>query len=141
MGRLLSLFAFLALLLVVLAVGAVLALPLLLVDRFADRIEAAVEDATGLSVQLNGPIRLSADPEVRFDLDDFVIEATDTALPPIARAEGAALSLNMRDLLRGDVTVSRMRLSGAEVNLQLDPNGGVAGMTDFAAATSNADAG
>lgn len=140
MGRLLSLFAFLVLLLVVLAVGAVLALPLLPVDRFADRIEAAVEDATGLSVQLNGSIRLAAVPEVKFDLGDFVIEATDPALPPLARAEGAALSLNTRDLLRGDVTVTRMRLSGAEVNLQLDPEGGIAGMPDFAAGATNADA-
>ena len=88
MGRLLSLFAFLVLLLVVLAVGAVLALPLLPVDRFADRIEAAVEDATGLSVQLNGSIRLAAVPEVKFDLGDFVIEANDPALPPLARAGG-----------------------------------------------------
>ena len=74
------------------------------------------------------------------DLGDFVIEATDSALPPLARAEGAALSLNTRDLLRGDVTVTRMRLSGAEVNLQLDPDGGIAGMPDFAAGTTNADA-
>ena len=140
MGRLLSLFAFLALLLVVPAVGAVLALPLLPVDRFADRIEAAVENATGLSVQLNGPIRLAAVPEVKFGLGDFVIEATDPALPPIARAEGAALSLNTRDLLRGEVTVTRMRLSGADVNLQLDPKGGIAGMPDFDAATTDAGA-
>ena len=48
MGRLLSLFAFALLMLLVLAVGAVLALPLLPVDRFADRIEAEIEKATGL---------------------------------------------------------------------------------------------
>ena len=34
-----------------------------------------------------------------------------------------------------------MRLSGAEVNLQLDPDGGIAGMPDFAAGATNADAG
>ena len=131
MGRLLSLFAFLLLLLMALAVGAVLALPLFPVDRFAGQIEAAVEEATGLSVQLNGPIRLAAVPELKFDLGDFVIEATDPRLPAIVRAEAAALSLNTRDLLRGAVSVTRMRLSGAVVDLRLDADGGIAGLPDF----------
>ena len=62
MGRLLSLLGFVVLLLVLAAAGAVLALPLLPVDRFSDRLEAEIEKATGLPVQLNGKIRLAAIP-------------------------------------------------------------------------------
>ncbi|MGB1160922.1 MAG: AsmA family protein [Alphaproteobacteria bacterium] len=131
MGRVLSLFAFAILILLLLAVGAILALPLLPVDRFAERIEAEIERATGLPVQLNGTIRLAAVPEVKFDLRDFVIEATDPNLPPLAQANAAAIALNTGDLLRREITVTKLRLADAEVNLQLSKSGGLAGLPDF----------
>jgi len=131
MGRLLSLFAFALLMLLVLAVGAVLALPLLPVDRFADRIEAEIEKATGLPVKLNGTIRLAMIPEIKFDLNDFVIEATDPALPPLATAGSAAIALNAADLLRREITVTKLRLANADINLQLSARGGLAGLPTF----------
>lgn len=131
MGRVLSLFAFAILIVLLVAVGAVLALPLVPVDRFAERIEAEIERATGLPVQLNGSIRLAAVPEVKFDLRDFVIEATDPDLPPLAKAGAAAIALNTGDLLRREITVTKLRLADAEVNLQLSQAGGLAGLPDF----------
>lgn len=131
MGRLLSLFLFVVLLLLLVAVGAVLALPLVPVDRFADRLEAEIERATGLPVQLNGSIRLAAVPEVKFDLSDFVIDATDPSLPPLAQAGSAAIALNTRDLLRRKLSVTKLVLADASVDLRLATSGGLAGLPDF----------
>ena len=131
MGRLLSLLGFLVLLLVILAAGAVLALPLLPVDRFSDRLEAEIEKATGLPVQLNGKIRLAAIPEIKFDIDDFVIEATDPNLPALATAGSASLALNTRDLLRRELSITKLRLTDANVDLRLSADGGIAGLPVF----------
>ena len=131
MGRLFSLIAFAVMILLLLAVGVVLALPLLPVDRFSDRIEAEIERATGMQVQLNGRIRLAAVPEVKFELRDFVIEATEPGLPPLATAGSAAIALNAADLLRREVTVTKLRLADASINLQLSRQGGIAGLPEF----------
>lgn len=131
MGRLLSLLGFLALLLVIVAVGAVFALPLLPVDRFSDRLEAEIEKATGLPVQLKGRIRLAAIPEIKFDIEDFVIEAADPNLPPLARAGAASLALNTRDLLRRELSITKLRLADAAVTLHLVAEGGIAGLPAF----------
>ncbi len=131
MGRVLSLFAFALLLLLVLAVAAVLALPLVPVDRFADRIEGEIERATGLPVQLNGKIRLAALPEIKFDVNDFVIEATDPNLPPLASAGAASIALNTGDLLRREITITKLRLADAKVDLRLSSAGGIAGVPSF----------
>ncbi len=140
MGRLLSLIAFAVMILLLLAVGAVLALPLLPVDRFSDRIEAEIERATGMPVQLNGRIRLAAVPEVKFELRDFVIEATEPGLPPLATAGSASIALNAGDLLRREITVTKLRLADASINLQLSRDGGIAGLPEFAAMATRAGA-
>ncbi len=138
MGRLLSLIAFAVMILLLLAVGAVLALPLLPVDRFSDRIEAEIERATGMPVQLNGRIRLAAVPEVKFELRDFVIEATEPGLPPLATAGSASIALNAGDLLRREITVTKLRLADASINLQLSRDGGIAGLPEFGNGNGNA---
>ena len=115
----------LAVVLVVLIVLAVLLLPRFFdSDDFRNRIATAFEGATGRTLTLEEDLNLKVFPFLGVELGKTQVgNAEGFGDQPFAAIGEAAVGVRLMPLLSGDVEVSKVRLSGLEVNLQRRKNG------------------
>ncbi len=112
-------------------------------DDFRQEILAEVEQRTGRIATLGAPIELSLSLRPVLVLRGFTLSGDargdGPALIAVERAEAEA---DLPDLLRGELTIRRLEVHGADVLLQADGDGG--GNWEFPAAAgadASADAG
>lgn len=93
-------------------------------NRFRPRIESAVRDATGREFTLVGDIELGFFPwlALRTGHGSFG-NAPGFGPEPMATWQSAQLGVRLFPLLRGDLVIDRVRLSGADVRLVRHPDG------------------
>lgn len=110
----------------VLLVGLGIAGVLLLVDLNAQRprIEAALQDATGRRIALEGPIRIAPSLVPTLAAERVAVAASPGfSRPNLATAERIEVSLALLPLLGGRVEVARVQLHGADVLLERRADG------------------
>lgn len=108
---------------VVLVVGlplAALAVLRLTVDpaAFAPRIEAFVQEATGLTLRLSGPIRLSFFPWIGLEVEQASLGGlTGFESDPFVSLRRAVIKARLGALLQGRLEADAVRLDGLDVTL------------------------
>jgi AsmA protein len=98
----------------------------LLVDPndYKDEIAAAVRDATGRELTLAGDLALDVFPTIRIAMGEATLSNAPGFGPePMARIDGASLSVGLLPLLAQRVEVGRARLTGLTLNLARDARG------------------
>jgi AsmA protein len=98
----------------------------LLVDPndYKDEIAAAVQDATGRELTLVGDLALDVFPTIRIAMGEATLSNAPGFGPePMARIDGASLSVGLLPLLAQRVEVGRARLTGLTLNLARDARG------------------
>ena len=123
---------------VVLLVVAAVAIPFFVpAETLARQVTAAVEERTGRTMRIGGPIEVSVLPTAALRLGDVTL-----ANAPGGRAENLItlgeldLSVGLLPLLSGELTVDRLVLREAVVALEVDADG--RGNWEFAAADAPA---
>lgn len=93
-------------------------------NRFKPRIEAAVREATGREFTLAGDIELGFFPwlALRTGSGSFG-NAAGFGANPMVNWQGAQLGVKLFPLIRGDLVVDRVRISGADVRLVRNAEG------------------
>lgn len=87
-------------------------------DVFRPQIEGLVQQATGLTLRMEGPIRLSYFPWLGIELG----KASLGGVPgfeqePFVRLDGAVIRVRLSALLRGDLEADAIRLNGLDLTL------------------------
>lgn len=108
----------------IVATGLWLLTALIDAGRFRPQIQAAVESATGRALQIDGDVSLDLFPWL-------AIRVTDAALanppgfssPDLIRWRELSLGARLRPLLRGELELSRIRLTGAQLVLERRADG------------------
>jgi AsmA protein len=110
---------------VVLLVVAVVAVSLLFdPNDYKDEITAAVQDATGRKLTLDGDLELAVFPTIRIALGGATLSnAPGFGDQPMARIGSAELRLGLLPLLARRIEVSQARLEGLELNLARNRSG------------------
>lgn len=105
--------------------GLVLALPLLISSEWLrPRVEEAVETALKRDVALNGPIKLSAFPQVKATISDVEIaNAPGFSAPYLIKAQSLTAAVKLFPLLGGQVEITKAELTGADLRLQQNTDG------------------
>ena len=92
--------------------------------KVADVAVAAVQKATGRSVSLNGPISLKLLPRLSVVAENVTLGNASWATDPVmAKADRVAFSLEWAPLLRRQIAINEVILSGVTLNLQAAPAG------------------
>jgi AsmA protein len=136
---------------VVLLVVAAVAVTLLFdPNDYKDEITAAVQDATGRQLTLDGDLELAVFPTIRIAVGSATLSnAPGFGNEPMARIGSAELRVALFPLLAQRIEVSRARLEGLELNLARnrsgannwqDLGGGGAAATDAPAAAGGESA-
>jgi AsmA protein len=128
---------------VVLVIVAAFAVPFIPADTYKPRIVAALKDATGRDVAINGPIFFSLLPHLGLEANDVAI-----ANPPGAAGKNMAqfaklqVQVQILPLLHSDLEVDRLVLVDPAIALEVDkqgrPNWEFAAAKPTAAAPANA---
>ncbi|HEX7235314.1 MAG TPA: AsmA family protein, partial [Gammaproteobacteria bacterium] len=110
---------------VVLLVVAVVAVSLLFdPNDYKGEITAAVQDATGRKLTLDGDLELAVFPTIRIAVGAATLSnAPGFGDEPMARIGGAELRLGLLPLLARRIEVSQARLEGLELNLARNRSG------------------
>ncbi len=110
--------------LLLLAAGAFAALMFVDPALFRSQLEARATQAFGREVRLAGTIRLERSLTPRLVAREITIAHPEWAADPaFATAEEAAVQVALLPLLRGDLRVLDVRLSGVEIFLESRPDG------------------
>jgi hypothetical protein len=83
-------------------------------SRFSDLVASELSRWTGGQVKFTGPVRVSFFPDISVRGE---LEVQDSARLPLVKSmtvKEAKISLDLVDLLRGDVTIDSLRLSGRD---------------------------
>jgi AsmA protein len=109
---------------VLLVVGAVAVSLLFDPNDYKDEITAAVQNATGRQLTLDGDLELALFPTIRIAVGSATLSnAPGFGAEPMARIGGAELRVAVLPLLAQRIEVSRARLEGLELNLARDRSG------------------
>jgi AsmA protein len=93
-------------------------------NDYKDEITAAVQDATGRQLTLDGDLELALFPTIRIAVGSATISnAPGFGDEPMARIGSAELRVAVWPLLAQRIEVSRARLAGLELNLARDRSG------------------
>lgn len=93
-------------------------------NRFKPRIESAVRDATGREFTLAGDIELGFFPWLALRTGGGTFgNAEGFGADPMVSWQGAQLGVKLIPLIRGDLVVDRVRISGADVRLVRNADG------------------
>lgn len=113
------------LVLVVLAVGVVVALPFFIdVNSYKPTIEAKAKDALGREVKLNGPIKLSLWPEIGLEASDIhVANMPGGQAKEMASLKSVLVSVELMPLLSRQLNIRRFILNDLTVNVEVDKSG------------------
>ena len=106
-------------LLLLLVVAAVVALPFLVdPNDYKDKIVQLVQEKTGRDLRIGGKIGLSFFPWLGVELNDVEFSNAKGFGPaPMAKMQQAGVKVKLLPLLRRDIQVAKVILTGAEVNL------------------------
>lgn len=149
MGKLLKVIGIVIGALVVLAVAVVVGITMLVdPNDYKDQIAAAVGNATGRELTLEGDLELDVFPTLRISVGRAALSnAEGFGEQPFAQIGGAGLSLELLPLLSRRIEISEATLEGLVLNLARDAQGrnnwqdlgGEAGAADAPAAEPAAD--
>jgi AsmA protein len=93
-------------------------------NDYKDEITAAVQDATGRQLTLDGDLELAVFPTIRIAVGSATLSnAPGFGDEPMARIGSATLSLALLPLLAQRIEVSQARLEGLELNLARNRSG------------------
>ncbi|MFO7288070.1 MAG: AsmA family protein [Gammaproteobacteria bacterium] len=125
MGRLLKLIAIVAGALIVLVIAVLVGIALLIdPNDYKDEITAAVRDATGRELTLEGDLELGLFPSLRLELGPARLSnAEGFGDQPFAEIARAALDLELLPLLSRRISISEVTLDGLVLNLARDASG------------------
>jgi AsmA protein len=106
--------------------GVALLLALIDAGRFRPQIAAAVEAATGRSLQINGAVRLDLLPFPAIAVGDAgLVNPPGFAEPLLIRWRELALGARLGPLLRGQLELTRVRVTGLELRLERRADGSI----------------
>ena len=125
MGKLLKIILGLVALLVVLIVIAVIVLPMVVdPNDYKDEIAATVEQQTGRTLSIEGDLSLSVFPWLGLDIGPTQLSnAPGFDAPYMARMEAVQVRVKLLPLLRKQLEVDTIRLTGLRLNLGKDKQG------------------
>ena len=125
MGKLLKIILGLAALLAVIVVVAVIVLPMVVdPNDYKEEIAATVEKQTGRILSIEGDLSLSVFPWLGLDIGPTQISnAAGFEAPYMARMEAVQVRVKLLPLLRKQLEVDTLRLSGLRLNLGKDKQG------------------
>jgi AsmA protein len=125
MGKLLKIILGLAALLVVIVVIAAIVLPMVIdPNDYKEEIAATVEQQTGRTLSIEGDLTLSVFPWLGVDIGPTQISnAAGFEAPYMARMEAVQVRVKLLPLLRKQLEVDMIRLSGLRLNLGKDKQG------------------
>lgn len=111
--------------LVVVVVGAVVALPFVLpTGLIVERVATQVEENTGRSFTVDGPVEVSLWPRLTVQVGDVAIgNAPAGQAPHLARLDRLDLDMALLPLLSGAVEIERFELVGLDLALEQLPDG------------------
>jgi len=93
-------------------------------NDYKDEITAAVQDATGRQLTLDGDLELAVFPTIRIAVGGATLSnAPGFGDQPMARIGSATLSLALLPLLAKRIEISQARLEGLELNLARNRSG------------------
>jgi AsmA protein len=108
--------------------------------RFRPQILAAVEAATGRALQIDGDVSLDVFPWLAVTVSDAALaNPPGFASPELLRWSELSLGARVAPLLRGELELSRIRLTGARLQLERRADG-VANWQGLGSAVTAADA-
>ncbi len=112
-------------LLVVLIVGAAIAIPLIFEPNdFKPQIAELVEEETGRQITIDGDIGLSVFPWLAVDLGETrLANAAGFASEPMAEVETANVRVKLLPLLKKQIQIGKVELSGLTLRLARDATG------------------
>ena len=118
-------FLLILLALVVVLIGAAVAVPFLLpMETYKQQIEAQVERATGRALKIEGPLDISLLPRLAMTAEDVrFANVAGSPRPDMVRLKGLQAELKIWPLLRGSVEVDRFVLIEPEFQLEIDAAG------------------
>ena len=115
--KILKIGLYLALGLVLLVVAAVAIFALTFdPNRYKDDIQRVVKERTGRTLELKGPLELAFYPSLGAKVSGVVLSERGAAQPFVS-LDSAHASVALLPLLRGAVTVDRVRLSGLKATV------------------------
>ena len=91
-------------------------------NRYKDDIQRIVKERTGRTLELKGPLGLAFYPSLGAKVSGVVLSERGTSQPFVS-LESAHASVALLPLLRGQVTVDRIRLSGLRAQIVKDKEG------------------
>ena len=116
MNRFLKFITTLLIILVVLVAGAAVILPRVIdPNNYRDEIAGLVYDASGLELNINGPIGWSVFPWVGLSLEDVTVKGRENS--QLAKLTNAEVSVKLLPLLGKKVEVQTATLNGLELTL------------------------
>jgi AsmA protein len=125
MGRLIKLLGLVVVAVVVLVLGATVFLAMFIdPNDYKEEINAAVVDATGRQLTLDGDLELDVFPTLRIAVGPASLSnAPGFGDAPFARIDGAELQVALLPLLSQRLEIRRASLTGLELNLARDARG------------------
>ena len=125
MGKLLKIILWLVVSLVVLVAIAVVVLPMVVdPNDYKEEIATAVAEQTGRTLTIEGDIDLSVFPWLGLDIGPTQFSnATGFDEPAMARMETVQVRVKLLPLLRKQLEVDKVHLSGLQLYLAKDKNG------------------
>lgn len=125
MGKLLKIILWLVALLVAIVVIAAIVLPMVIdPNDYKDEIAATVEKQTGRTLSIEGDLTLSVFPWLGVDIGPTGISnAAGFDAPHMARMEAVQVRVKLLPLLRKQLEVDTIKLSGLRLNLGKDKQG------------------
>jgi AsmA protein len=125
MGKLLKIIFSLAGILVLLLIVAVVVLPMVIdPNDYKDEISAAVQDKTGRTLEMDGDISLSVFPWLGMDIGPTRLgNAAGFDAPHMASMDSVQVRVKLMPLLRKELEVDTIKLSGLKLNLGKDKQG------------------
>jgi AsmA protein len=141
MNRILKILGLVVGAVVLLAVVAAVAITMLFdPNDYKDEITAAVQDATGRQLTLDGDLELALFPTIRIAVGGAALSnAPGFGAEPMARIGSAELRVALLPLLSRRIEVSQARLEGLELNLARNGSG-ANNWQDLGGGTPQADA-
>lgn len=108
-------------------------------NDYRDQIESAVQENTGRTLAIEGDLRLSVFPWLGLELGRVSLgNAPGFGDTPFAEVQEAQVRARLLPLLRKELEVDRLRLSGVRLDLQVD-NRGRSNWADLAGEPASAD--
>jgi AsmA protein len=118
-------FLFILLGLVVVLIGAALIVPFVVpTDTYKQQIARQVENATGRSLTIEGPLRFTILPQLGFEAQQVMLaNPPGSKSPQMVRLKAVEVELKVWPLLHGTLEIDRFVLVEPQIDLEVDAQG------------------